>query len=101
MYDTLIKGATLVDGLGGPAVTGDLAIAGGRIAAVGGRITGAARETLDAGGALVTPALRAALAADDIPEDAAAFMDMVAARNDPAVEALSDAARRWTRAAPW
>ena len=35
-----------------------------------------------ANGALVTPALRAALAADDIPEDAAAFMDMVAARND-------------------
>ena len=56
MYDTLIKGATLVDGLGGPAVTGDLAIAGGRIAAVGGRITGAAREILDAGGALATPA---------------------------------------------
>ena len=56
MYDTLIKGATLVDGLGGPGVTGDLAIAGGRIAAVGGRITGSARETLDAGGTVVTPA---------------------------------------------
>ena len=35
-----------------------------------------------ANGALVTPALREALAADDIPEDAAAFMDMVADRND-------------------
>ncbi len=56
MYDTLIKGATLVDGLGGPAAVGDLAIAGGRIAAVGGSIHGAARQTLDAGGAYVTPA---------------------------------------------
>ena len=35
-----------------------------------------------ANGALVTPALREALAVGDIPEDAAAFMDMVAARND-------------------
>ncbi len=35
-----------------------------------------------ANGALVTPALREALAADDAPEDAAAFMDMIAARND-------------------
>ena len=32
--------------------------------------------------ALVTPALRRALAAEDIPEDVAAFMDLVAARND-------------------
>jgi hypothetical protein len=35
-----------------------------------------------ANGALVTPALREALAADDVPQDAAAFMDMVVARND-------------------
>lgn len=32
--------------------------------------------------ALVTPVLREALAADDVPEDVAAFMDMIAARND-------------------
>jgi hypothetical protein len=35
-----------------------------------------------ANGALVTPALREALAADDVPQDAAAFMDMIAVRND-------------------
>ncbi len=35
-----------------------------------------------ANGALVTPALRGVLAADDVPKDAAAFMDMIAARND-------------------
>lgn len=56
MYDTLIQGATLVDGHGTPAVAGDLAIQDGRIVAVGGRIRGPARETLDAGGAIVTPA---------------------------------------------
>jgi hypothetical protein len=32
--------------------------------------------------ALVTPVLRGALAADDVPEDVAAFMDMIVARND-------------------
>jgi N-acyl-D-aspartate/D-glutamate deacylase len=56
MYDTLIRGGTLVDGTGAPAATGDLAIEGGRIVAVGGRIDGAAREVVDADGALVTPA---------------------------------------------
>jgi hypothetical protein len=35
-----------------------------------------------ANGALVTPALREALAADEVPEDVAAFMDMIDARND-------------------
>ena len=56
MYDTLITGATLVDGTGAPAYTGDLAIAGGRIAAIGPRLTGAARQTLAADGAIVAPA---------------------------------------------
>ncbi len=35
-----------------------------------------------ANGALVTPALRGALAAHEVPEDVAAFIDMVSARND-------------------
>jgi hypothetical protein len=35
-----------------------------------------------ANGALVTPTLREVLAGGDVPEDAAAFMDMIAARND-------------------
>ena len=56
MYDTLIRGATVVDGRGGEAFTGDLAIADGRIAAVGPHLGGSARETLDAGGALLAPA---------------------------------------------
>ncbi|MEE4361777.1 MAG: amidohydrolase family protein [Pseudomonadales bacterium] len=56
MYDTLIRGGTLVDGSGAPAVAGDLAIRDGRIAAVGGRIDADAREVVDAEGCLVTPA---------------------------------------------
>ena len=55
MYDILIQGGTLVDGRGGSAVAGDLAIRDGRIVAVGGRIEDAAQEVIDASGCLVTP----------------------------------------------
>ncbi len=55
MYDTLIRGGTLVDGLGGTPVTGDLALKDGRVVEVGGRIDGRARETVDADGCIVTP----------------------------------------------
>ena len=54
MYDLLIRGGTIVDGSGSAAFTGDVAVQGGRIAAVG-RVDGAARRTLDADGLLVTP----------------------------------------------
>src|SRR6185503_9448593 len=54
MYDLKIVGGTLVDGTGRPAVTGDLAIADGRIAAIG-RCDGPARRTVDASGAHVLP----------------------------------------------
>jgi N-acyl-D-aspartate/D-glutamate deacylase len=52
--DVLIRGGTVVDGTGGPARTGDVAIVGDRIAAVG-RFDGAARRVIDADGALVLP----------------------------------------------
>ncbi len=55
MYDYLIKGGTIVDGTGTKAVGGDVAVKDGRIVEVGGSITGAARETIDANGAIVTP----------------------------------------------
>ncbi|GAB3280950.1 N-acyl-D-amino-acid deacylase family protein [Parahaliea aestuarii] len=54
MYDTLIINGTLVDGTGAPARRADVAIRNGRIAAIGTDL-GEARETIDAGGALVTP----------------------------------------------
>ncbi len=55
MFDYVIKGGTLVDGSGGAPVGGDVAVRDGRIVEVGGSITGAARQTLDADGAIVTP----------------------------------------------
>jgi len=54
MYERLIKGGTVVDGTGGAPFTADVAIADGRIAEVG-RLTGPARETIDADGLIVTP----------------------------------------------
>jgi N-acyl-D-amino-acid deacylase len=54
MFDTVIRGGTVVDGTGGPTFTGDVAIDDGRIVAVG-EVDGRGREELDADGALVTP----------------------------------------------
>ncbi len=54
MHDIVIRGGTIVDGTGRAAFTGDVAIAGGRIAAVGGK-QGPARREIDAAGLLVTP----------------------------------------------
>lgn len=55
MHDVLIRGGKIVDGTGKPAFTGDVAIANGRIAAVG-KDLGAAKRIVDANGLLVTPA---------------------------------------------
>lgn len=54
MYDYLIKGATIVDGLGGTPYTGNVAIEDGKIAGVG-DVDGNASETINADGAYVTP----------------------------------------------
>ena len=54
MHDIVIRGGTIIDGTGKAAFTGDVAIAGGRIAAVGGK-QGPARREIDATGLLVTP----------------------------------------------
>jgi N-acyl-D-aspartate/D-glutamate deacylase len=54
MYETIIRGGTVVDGTGAPARTADVAIRDGRIAEVG-RVTAPARQVIDADGALVTP----------------------------------------------
>jgi dihydroorotase len=56
-YDLVITGGTVIDpatGRNGPA---DVAIAGGKIAAVGQRLPGRAQRTLDASGLIVTPGL--------------------------------------------
>jgi N-acyl-D-aspartate/D-glutamate deacylase len=54
IHDIVIRGGTIIDGTGKAAFTGDVAIAGGRIAAVGGK-QGPARRDIDAAGLLVTP----------------------------------------------
>ena len=56
MYDLVFRGALLVDGLGAPPRRGDLAVAQGRIAALG-EADGAARETLDADGLALMPGI--------------------------------------------
>ncbi len=53
-YDLKVRGATIVDGTGAPGVVGDVAVAGGRIAAVG-DAPGDAREVIDGDGLVVTP----------------------------------------------
>ena len=54
MHDIVIRGGTIHDGTGKAAFTGDVAIADGRIAAVGGKL-GPAKREIDADGLLVTP----------------------------------------------
>jgi N-acyl-D-aspartate/D-glutamate deacylase len=52
--DLVVRGGSVVDGMGGPARRADVAVADGRIVEVG-RVTAAARRVIDADGALVTP----------------------------------------------
>lgn len=56
-FDLVIRSGTVVDGSGGPSFRGDVAIAAGRIAAIGaiGQIDGAGREVIDADGLIVAP----------------------------------------------
>ena len=53
-HDIVITGGTIVDGTGAEPYTGDVAIDGDRITAVG-TVDGAAKRTIDAAGAIVTP----------------------------------------------
>ncbi|MBF6569163.1 MAG: amidohydrolase family protein [Candidatus Binataceae bacterium] len=55
MNDVLIKGGTVVDGTGKPALTADVAFTNGQITEVGTKL-GSARRTIDADGLLVCPA---------------------------------------------
>ncbi len=55
MLDHVIRGASIVDGTGEPATTGDVGVRDGRIVEVGGRIDEPSREEIDADGCIVTP----------------------------------------------
>ncbi|MDP3826432.1 MAG: amidohydrolase family protein, partial [Polaromonas sp.] len=54
MLDLLVKGGTVVDGSGAAPFVADIGVQDGRIVEIG-RITAAARETVDASGAWVMP----------------------------------------------
>lgn len=54
-HDLVIRGGTVVDGTGGPAVRADVAIDGDRIVAVGDVDASGAAEVIEADGRLVTP----------------------------------------------
>jgi N-acyl-D-aspartate/D-glutamate deacylase len=56
MHDLILSGGTLVDGTGAAPREADVAVAGGRIVAVG-KDLGAARERIDARGKLVLPGI--------------------------------------------
>src|SRR5260370_27283389 len=54
-YDLIIRNARIVDGTGAPAFSGDVAIAGGKIAAVGKLTDAKAARTIDARGHVLAP----------------------------------------------
>jgi N-acyl-D-aspartate/D-glutamate deacylase len=53
-FDLVIRGGMVADGRGGPLIAADVAVKGGKIAAVG-AVTGKGAEEIDARGKLVTP----------------------------------------------
>lgn len=54
MYDLIIKNATVIDGTGAEPFRSDVAVSGGKIAAIG-SLQDTARETIDAAGSVLTP----------------------------------------------
>ncbi len=53
-FELIIRGGTIIDGSGGEPFAGDVAVRGGKIAAIG-KVDGSASEEIDAKGLLVTP----------------------------------------------
>jgi len=54
-YDVLLRGGRIVDGCGNPWFSGDVAIRGDRIAAIGNLKDAGARRTIDARGLVIAP----------------------------------------------
>jgi N-acyl-D-aspartate/D-glutamate deacylase len=55
VHDIVIRGGTIVDGTGAPRYTGDVAIDGGALTQVGGRVDGKGRRELVGDGLVVAP----------------------------------------------
>src|SRR5262245_12007633 len=54
-WDILIRRSTILDGRGSPGTVADIALAAGRIAALGPSLDGVANKVIDATGLTVTP----------------------------------------------
>ena len=54
-YELVIRGGTIVDGTGIPRYKADLAVKGGRIAKISGRISSGGAKEIDASGCILTP----------------------------------------------
>jgi N-acyl-D-amino-acid deacylase len=54
-WDVLIRRGVIIDGSGSLGTIGDIALAAGRIAAIGGSLGGHAKSVIDAEGLAVTP----------------------------------------------
>ena len=65
MFDIVIRNGRVIDGTGAPAFEADVAIADGRIAAVG-KVEGEAQREIDASGRVVTPGFIDVHSHDDI-----------------------------------
>ena len=57
MYDLVIRGATVVDGLGHEPISADIAVKDGRIAKIGAIPATDAAEVVDAGGLTLMPGI--------------------------------------------
>src|SRR5262249_7026779 len=54
-WDIVVRGGTVIDGSGSPGTVTDVAVAAGRIAALGRSLAGRAQKTIDAEALAVTP----------------------------------------------
>ncbi|MCY7280297.1 MAG: D-aminoacylase, partial [Sphingomonas bacterium] len=77
-YDLVIRGGNIVDGSGAAPFTGDVAISGDRIVAVGPRLAGTGLRTIDATGLTVAPGFINMLswATESLIEDGAGESDI-------------------------
>ena len=66
-YDVIIRNARIIDGSGNPWVSGDIAIKGDRIAAIGRLADAKAQRTIDASGMVVSPGFIDTLGQSEFP----------------------------------